>query len=77
MPALVSRMRGFTTRWPEHEPREGQLLDVTTAISQELQLKPLLHKIMDTVTTLEADRSTLFLHDDSTDELWSQVARDQ
>jgi adenylate cyclase len=56
--------------------QEGQLLDVTTAISQELQLKPLLHKIMDTVTTfLEADRSTLFLHDPSTDELWSQVAQ--
>ena len=56
--------------------QEGQLLDVTTAISQELQLKPLLHKIMDTVTAfLEADRSTLFLHDPKTDELWSQVAQ--
>jgi len=56
--------------------QEGQLLDVTTAISQELQLMPLLHKIMDTVTTfLEADRSTLFLHDPSSDELWSQVAQ--
>ena len=31
---------------------------------------------MDTVTTfLQADRSTLFLHDSATDELWSQVAQ--
>jgi len=55
--------------------QETKLLDVTTAISQELQLKPLLRKIMETVAgLLEADRSTLFLHDATTSELWSQVA---
>ena len=56
--------------------QEQRLFDVTTAISQELQLKPLLIKVMETVTSfLGADRSTLFLYDQHRDELWSQVAQ--
>ena len=55
---------------------EAQLLAVTTAISTELHLLPLLQRIMETTTTiLNADRSTLFLYDDKTQELWSQVAQ--
>ena len=55
---------------------EQKFIDVTTAISRELQLKPLLQKVMETVTVfLDADRSTLFLHDETTNELWSQVAQ--
>ncbi|MEK7685818.1 MAG: GAF domain-containing protein [Verrucomicrobiota bacterium] len=54
---------------------EEKMLEVTNAISTELQLEPLLAKIM-LVTTqiLEADRSTLFMHDPKTKQLWSQVA---
>ena len=56
--------------------KEQRLFDVTTAISQELQLKPLLMKIMEVVTSfLIADRSTLFLYDSQNKELWSQVAQ--
>ncbi|MGE3541527.1 MAG: GAF domain-containing protein [Candidatus Tectimicrobiota bacterium] len=55
---------------------ETQLLEVTTAISTELQLQPLLTRIMDTTTTiLQADRSTLFMYDEKTQELWSRVAQ--
>ncbi|MBI5639068.1 MAG: GAF domain-containing protein [Nitrospirae bacterium] len=55
---------------------ETQLLDVTTAISSELKLEPLLLKIMETSTDiLNADRSTLFLHDEKTGELWSLIAQ--
>ncbi len=55
---------------------ETRLLEVTNAISTELHLLPLLQKIMDTTTEiLEADRSTLFMYDDKTDELWSQVVQ--
>jgi len=55
---------------------EKQLLEITSAISSELQLQPLLVKIMETTTDiLNADRSTLFLHDGKTNELWSQVAQ--
>jgi adenylate cyclase len=56
--------------------QETQMLEVTTAIARELQLQPLLRKIMDTVTEiLGADRSTLFLFDSKTKELWSNVAQ--
>ncbi|MCX5812343.1 MAG: GAF domain-containing protein [Proteobacteria bacterium] len=55
---------------------EKQLLEITSAISSELKLQPLLVKIMETTTDiLNADRSTLFLHDGKTNELWSQVAQ--
>lgn len=55
---------------------ETYLQELTQAISTELHLVPLLQKIMDTTTKiLQADRSTLFLNDEKTDELWSQVAQ--
>lgn len=55
---------------------ETQLLEVTTAISTELQLQPLLARIMETTTTiLQADRSTLFMYDAKSQELWSRVAQ--
>ena len=54
---------------------EAQLLGVTAALASELKLDVLLDKIMASTTiVLEADRSTLFLYDAKTHELWSQVA---
>jgi adenylate cyclase len=54
---------------------EEKMLEVTNAISTELQLEPLLNKIMQVTTQiLDADRSTLFMHDPKTNELWSRVA---
>ena len=54
---------------------EEKMLEITNAISTELQLEPLLQKIIQVTTQiLEADRSTLFLHDPKTKELWSRVA---
>lgn len=55
---------------------EMQLLDVTSAISSELQLDPLLTKII-TVTSemLAAERSSLFIYDPKADQLWSRVAQ--
>ncbi len=54
---------------------ETKLLEVTTAISSELRLDTLLGKIIHVTTDmLEADRSTLFIHDAKTDQLWSRVA---
>ncbi|RCK81389.1 MAG: Adenylate cyclase [Candidatus Ozemobacter sibiricus] len=54
---------------------ECRLLEVTAAISSELKLKPLLEKIMESVSLiLNCDRSTLFLYDEKRNELWSQVA---
>ena len=58
------------------QEEEATLLEVTTVISKELSLEPLLRKIMDTVTAiLHADRSTLFMYDAKAKELWSSVAQ--
>jgi adenylate cyclase len=55
---------------------ESKMLAVSTAIAEEIKLQPLLHKVMDICTDiLDADRSTLFLHDSATAELWSNVAQ--
>ncbi|MCX5794810.1 MAG: GAF domain-containing protein [Elusimicrobia bacterium] len=54
---------------------EAKLLEVTSAIASELKLDTLLAKIIQVTTEmLEADRSTLFVHDAKSDELWSRVA---
>ena len=55
---------------------ETRLLDLNSAISSELNLEPLLQKIMKVTTELlDSDRSTLFLYDKKTKELWSRVAQ--
>jgi len=55
---------------------EQHMFDMTLAISSEIHLKPLLLKIMGvTKIFLDADRCTLFLHDDKSNELWSMVAQ--
>ena len=54
---------------------ELELLAITEAISTELHLDTLLVRIVAAATQLlDADRSTLFVYDPSTDELWSRVA---
>ncbi|MDZ7750241.1 MAG: GAF domain-containing protein [Gammaproteobacteria bacterium] len=54
---------------------EAQLLEVTNAIASELQLDTLLAKIIQATThMLGADRSTLFMYDPRSHELWSRVA---
>ena len=54
---------------------EEKLLEVSSSISAEIELEPLFQKAMNAVTyILQADRSTLFLYDRHTQELWSVVA---
>ena len=75
--AFRSQVRDLVRREVSEVRRsESQLLEVTAAISQEIQLQPLLQRIMETVTEiLEADRSTLFLFDPRSGELWSNIAQ--
>ncbi len=55
---------------------EAQMHDVVTSISSELQLRPLLKKIVGVISgLLEADRSTVFLNDKKTNELYSFLAQ--
>ena len=54
--------------------QELEFLDVVSQISSEIELSPLLQKIMSTITTmLDADRSTLFINDEKTNELYTEV----
>ena len=54
---------------------ESRFHEVSKAISSELDIDVLLKKIMSIATELlDAERSTLFLHDTETNELWSRVA---
>ncbi|MBI4695479.1 MAG: GAF domain-containing protein [Gammaproteobacteria bacterium] len=54
---------------------ESQLMEVTQALSSELDIDTLLRKIMSIATELlDAERSTLFLHDPVRNELWSRIA---
>jgi adenylate cyclase len=51
------------------------LLDVNAAITSEIELTALLRQIVRvTSRIINADRSSLFLHDEKTNELWSLVA---
>ena len=52
-----------------------RLLEINTSISTEIDLEPLLRKIVSVTTqVVHADRSSLFLHDARAGELWALVA---
>ena len=54
--------------------KELEFLGIVSELSSELQLGPLLQKIMATATRLlDSERSTLFLNDEKTDELYTEV----
>ncbi|MFC1481190.1 GAF domain-containing protein [Candidatus Neomarinimicrobiota bacterium] len=54
--------------------QELDFLEVVTQISSELELEPLLQKIISTVTQmLDAERSSLFINDDKSNELYTIV----
>jgi adenylate cyclase len=56
---------------------EVRMLEVTHSLSGELKLEALIHHIMTaTCDLLDAERSTLFVYDPKTDELWSSFATD-
>jgi len=57
----------------EHD-KELEFLDLVSDVTSELDLASLLQRVMREATRmLNADRSTLFLNDEKTNELWSQV----
>lgn len=60
----------------ESTRRELQFLDVVAEITSEIDLGTVLGKVMtETTRLLDAERSTLFLNDEKTKELWSQVGQ--
>jgi adenylate cyclase len=66
----------YVEKMEKSRVQELEFLGVVSEVSSELQLGPLLQKIMSTVTRmLNADRSTLFINDDKTDELYTEIGQ--
>lgn len=56
--------------------QEAEILDLVAEVSSEIQLGPLLQKIMAAVTKmLDSERSTLFLNDEKSDELYTEIGQ--
>ncbi|MFP6854784.1 MAG: GAF domain-containing protein [Opitutales bacterium] len=54
--------------------QELEFLDVVSQVSSELELIPLLQKIISTISTmLDCERATLFINDEKTNELYTEV----
>jgi adenylate cyclase len=65
----------FVERMKKTRAKEMEFLDVVADVTSELELGTLLSKVMAEATRmLGADRSTLFLNDEKTNELFSRVA---
>ena len=65
----------FVERMRKTREKEMEFLDVVSDVTSELELGSLLKKVMAEATRmLNADRSTLFMNDDKTNELFSRVA---
>jgi adenylate cyclase len=75
--AAVSLQRTiFIEKMAKSREKEAEFLGVVSDISSEIQLGPLLQKIMATVTKmLNAERSTLFLNDEKTGELYTEIGQ--
>ncbi len=63
----IERMRAL-------RQQEMEFINVVSEVTADIQLGSLLRRVMGEATRLlTAERSTLFLNDDKTDELWSEV----
>ncbi len=72
--AVALQSNQFVERMRKSRATELEFLDVVTDVTSEIDLTVLLQKVMGEATRmLRADRSTLFLNDEKTGELWSQV----
>jgi adenylate cyclase len=70
--ALQSRQ--FVERMKKSREQEMKFLDMVSDVTSELELGALLQRVMQEATRmLNADRSTLFLHDPKTGELFSRL----
>jgi adenylate cyclase len=73
--AITLQSTQFMERVKADHDREMQLLDVVSQVTAEFDLDVMLHKVIsETAKMLDADRATIFLHDDKTNELFSRVA---
>jgi adenylate cyclase len=66
----------FIERMKAVRKQEMEFVDVVSEMTADIKLSSLLQKVMGEAThMLNAERSTLFLNDDKTGELWSEVGQ--
>jgi adenylate cyclase len=66
----------FREKMARSRAQESEFLEVVSEVSSEIQLGPLLQRIMETVTRmLDSERSTLFLNDERTNELYTEIGQ--
>ena len=74
--AISLQSTQFVERMKKSREKEMEFLDVVSDVTAEIDLGALLQKVMGEATRmLNADRSTLFLNDEKTNELFSRVAQ--
>ncbi len=73
---ILAKRWTYTLKASENMTQDlSRLIDVTSAISSEVKLDALLQRIVHGATEfIRAERSTLFLYDQKSQELWSLVA---
>ena len=72
--AVALQSTEFVERMQKKRTQEMEFLDVVSDVTSEINLNALLAKVMGEATRmLNAERSTLFLNDDKTNDLWSMV----
>ncbi|MEI8368531.1 MAG: GAF domain-containing protein [Planctomycetia bacterium] len=66
----------FIERMKAVRAQEMEFVEIVSEVTADIKLGSLLRRVMGEATRLlSADRSTLFLHDDKTQELWSEVGQ--
>ena len=72
--ALALQSAQIIENMRESHQQEMQFLDVVSDVTSEIEIGILLQKVMSEATRmLRAERSTLFLNDEKSNELWSEV----
>ena len=73
---LALQSAQFIERMQAIRRQEMAFIDVVSEVTADIKLGSLLQKVMGEATRLlNAERSTLFLNDDKTNELWSEVGQ--
>ena len=74
--AVALQSTQFVERMKKSREQEMEFLDIVADVTSELELGTLLQRVMGEATRmLQADRSTLFLNDPKTNELFARVAQ--
>lgn len=73
---LALQSAQFIERMKAIRQQEMEFIDVVSEVTADIKLGSLLRKVMGEATRLlNAERSTLFLNDEKTNELWSEVGQ--